>query len=150
MATKLKIDKDFTPYSTVGGDEIFRNGIFEFNITKMLEYIQENPKNIILEEVNINDFPKGLSSINESHMDLVEISKPVILAEISPEKYNIIDGHHRIEKARRLGITKILAYRFKAEQHLRFLTNKRAYLAYVEYWNSKLEEFIETLKFNQR
>ncbi|MCK5519880.1 MAG: ParB N-terminal domain-containing protein [Candidatus Marinimicrobia bacterium] len=116
----------------------------------MLEYIQENPKNIILEEVNINDFPKGLSSINESHMDLVEISKPVILAEISPEKYNIIDGHHRIEKARRLGITKILAYRFKAEQHLRFLTNKRAYLAYVEYWNSKLEEFIETLKFNQR
>ncbi len=36
-----------------------------------------------------NDF----SPINESHVDSVEISKPVILAEIFPGQYNLIDGN---------------------------------------------------------
>ena len=86
----------------------------------------------------MSDFCKGFSSINESHMDSVVISRPVILAEISPGQYNLIDGNHRMEKARRLGVMSILAYRVHVEQHIRFLTSKRAYLTYIEYWNSKL------------
>ena len=73
-------------------------------------------------------------------MDSVEISKPVILAEIAPERYNLIDGNHRMEKARRMGIKSIPAYKLNVEQHIRFLTSKKAYLAYIEYWNSKLKE----------
>lgn len=139
MAKLLKVDNDFTPCPVAAGDEIFPNGIFEFNITKMLEYIQENPDSITLQEVAVSDFFEGFSSINESHMDSVEISRPVILVEISPGRYNLIDGNHRMEKARRMGIKNILAYRLNVEQHIRFLTSKEAYVAYVEYWNSKLK-----------
>jgi hypothetical protein len=62
---------------------------------------------------------------------------PVILAEISPGHYNLIDGNHRMEKARRIGVGSILAYKLDVNQHLKFLTEKKAYLSYIEYWNGK-------------
>ncbi len=139
MAKILKVYSDFTPCLVATGDEVFLNGIFEFNITRMLEYIKKNPEVFTLEEVVVSDFYRGFSSINEPHMDSVEISHPVILAEISPGQYNLIDGNHRMEKARRMGIKNVLAYRLNVEQHVRFLTSKKAYLAYIEYWNSKLK-----------
>jgi len=37
----LKTDKKFIPCPVADGDELFLNGIFEFNITKMLEYIEK-------------------------------------------------------------------------------------------------------------
>jgi len=52
-------------------------------------------------------------------MDLVGISRPVILAEISPGCYNLIDGNHRMEKARKAGIKSIQAYRLNVKQHIR-------------------------------
>ena len=137
----MKVDKDFTPFPADIGDELYPNGIFEFNITKILEYIHKDPDSITLEEVAVSDFFRGFSSINESHMDSVELSMPVILAEISPEQYNLIDGHHRMEKARRTGgVKSILAYKLNVEQHMKFLTNKKSYLIYIEYWNSKLKK----------
>ena len=138
MARMLRVDNDFIPCPVAIGDELFPNGIFVFNVTRLIEYIQDNPDSIVLEEVAVGDFFKGYSSINESHLDSVEISKPVILAEISPEHFNVIDGNHRLEKARRMGINSILAYKLNVEQHMRFLTSKKAYVAYIEYWNSKL------------
>ena len=111
-----------------------------FTWTKeMLEYIKKNPHGIAIEEVTVSDFFEGFSSINESYMDSVEISQPVILAEISPARYNLIDGNHRMEKARRMGLKSMLAYRLNVEQHMKFLTSKKAYVAYIEYWNSKLK-----------
>jgi hypothetical protein len=139
MARVLKVDKDFTPCPAADGDEFYPNGIFVFNITKMIEYIQENPESVTLEEIAVSDFSISPSTINESHLDSVEISRPVVLAEIAPGYHNLIDGHHRVEKARRMGIKNIQAYRLNAEQHMRFLTTKKAYSTYVEYWNSKLE-----------
>lgn len=140
MGKILKKDNDFIPCPVAAGDELFPNGIFEFNITKMIDYIQENPDSITIEEAAVCDYFKGFSSINESHVDSVEISKPVILAEISPGRYNLIDGNHRMEKARRMGINCIQAYKLNVEQHIRFLTSKRAYISYIEYWNAKLKE----------
>jgi hypothetical protein len=135
----LKIDGDFTPCPVGAGDELFPNGIFEFNITKIIEYIQNNPESVALEEVAVSDFPKAFSSINESHLESVEVSKPVILAEICPGKYNLIDGHHRMEKARTMGNKRIQAYKLNVDQHIRFLISEKGYVAYVEYWNSKLK-----------
>ncbi len=140
MLKRLKVDDNFVPCPATAGDELFPNGIFRFNITKMLEYIQKNSNSITLEEVAVGDFPKDFSSVNEAHMDSVEISRPVILAEISPGRYNLIDGNHRMEKARRLGIERIPAYKLQVEQHMQFLTDKKAYVAYVEYWNNKLKQ----------
>ena len=73
-------------------------------------------------------------------MDSVELTARVILAEIAPGRLNLIDGHHGMEKARRMGVKRILAYKLNVEQHMQFLTDKKAYVAYVEYWNSKLKK----------
>jgi len=140
MVKILKPDNDFTPCPVLTGDELFLNGIFEFNITKILEYIQKNPDSIPLQEVAISDFFKGFSSIDESHVDSVDISLPVLLAEISPTLYNLIDGNHRMEKARRLGVNSMPAYKLNVKQHIKFLTNKKAYVAYIEYWNGKVRQ----------
>jgi hypothetical protein len=137
--SKLKIDNAYTPCPVADGDELFPNGIFEFNITKMIEYIQNNP-DIVTEEVDVDNFFKGFSSINESHVNSVDISNPVILAEIAPGRYNLIDGNHRMEKARRMQIAKLLAYKLNVDQHIKFLTSKESYEIYIEYWNSKIKE----------
>jgi hypothetical protein len=81
-----------------------------------------------------------MSRLNESHVDSVDISSPIILAEISPGRYNVIDGHHRLEKAYRIGFDNIYAYMLKAKQHLPFLTSQRAYKAFIEHWNSKVKD----------
>lgn len=140
MAKKLRVDDNFTPCTVDPEDEIYANGIFEFNITKLSEYIKESRDRVVLEEIPVSDFFAGSSSINESHLDSVDISQPVIVAEISPGRYNVIDGNHRMEKARRMGIKNMPAYKLKPEQHTKFLTTKRAYSKYVEYWNGKLKE----------
>jgi hypothetical protein len=137
LTSIFKCDNDFIPCHVAIGDELFPNAIFEFNITKIIEHIQKHPDAINLAEVSVNDFCKEFSSINESHVDTVDISDPVILAEVSPGHYNLIDGNHRMEKARRMGLNSIRAYKLSAKQHMKFLTSKMAYIAYIEYWNSK-------------
>lgn len=139
MEKPLQIDDDFTPCPVAAGDELYPNGIFVFNISKIIEYIQRNPDSVALEEVAVSDFPQSFSSINESHVGSVEVSKPVVLAEISPGRYNLIDGHHRMEEARRMGINSVRAYKLNVQQHMRFLISKDGYRAYVGYWNSKLK-----------
>ena len=133
------MDGDFTPCPVSAGDELFPNGIFVFNITRIIQYIQSNPESIALEEVAVSDFPRAFASINESHVESVEVSKPVILAEICSGRYNLIDGHHRMEKARRMGNKSIQAYKLNVHQHIKFLISEKGYVAYVEYWNSKLK-----------
>jgi len=136
----LKYDENFIPVSEDDGDELFPNGIFIFNITKMLAYIISNPENYIAESIDVKDFPLEFSSINEAHVDSVNISEPVIIAEIAPGRYNVIDGNHRMEKTRREGVKTILAYKLNVHHHIKFLTSKIAYEKYIEYWNEKLED----------
>jgi hypothetical protein len=137
---KLKINKKFIPCQVDNDDELFPNGIFEFNISKILEFIKANPDRVKLLDIKVADL-YAHSSINESHIDSVDITIPVILAEISPDNYNLIDGHHRVEKARRLNIQALKAYRLNVNQHINFLTSLKAYLSYVEYWNSKIGRY---------
>jgi hypothetical protein len=137
---KLQVDKHFTPFPVHDDDELFPNGIFEFNITRLLEDIQNNPDRYTVEEIAAKDSPPSFSSINENHLASVDVSIPVILAEIAPGRYNLIDGHHRLEKVRRKGLTSLPAYRLNVEQHIKFLTSKKDYEIYVGYWNDKISE----------
>lgn len=139
-AKKLKVNKNFVPCPVETEDELFPNGIFVFNITKMNEYIQTHSEDIPCEEIAVSDFSNS-STVNESHIDSVEVSRPVILAEIAPGRYNVIDGNHRMEKARRMGIKNVTAYKLSAKQHMQFLTSEKAYIAYIEYWNDKVKQF---------
>lgn len=136
----LRVDEDFTPCPVDDGDELFPNGIFVFNVTRMLEWIDRNQGEVLTEDVAVGESFGDFSSITESHMDSVELGQPVVLAEISPGRYNLIDGHHRMEKARRSGTRRIPAHKLDPKQHVRFLTSRKAYRSYVEYWNSKLED----------
>ncbi len=138
-AKKLKSNNSFEPFPAKEGDECYPNGIFEFNISKILEDIEQNPTNFQLVEIIVDDLPKGFSTLNESHIDSVDVSLPVILAEISPGRYNLIDGHHRMEKARRLGINTVSGYKLNVEQHTKYLTRKDSYSAYINYWNDKIK-----------
>jgi len=131
-------DEQFIPCIVEDGDEIFQNGIFEFNITKMIDFIHSNIHDFSVEYVSVEDFPREFSSINDDHVENVQIDKPVIVAEIAPGRYNLIDGNHRLEKARSMGIKKMKAYKIEAAQHIKFITSITAYKSYVEYWNSKL------------
>ncbi len=57
----------------------------------------------------------------------------VVLAEIAPGCYNLIDGHHRVAKARREGMRSVPAHRVRCPEHVAFLTSVRPYETYVEY-----------------
>ena len=137
-AEKLKIDSTFVPCPAEDGDEIYANGIFLFNITKIFEHIEQNPEQYPLEEIPIENLGLFSSGLNDDHMAQADVKKPIILAEIAPGRYVVIDGNHRLERSRRMLMKSVPAYRLHVHQHIPFLIEKRAYHAYVEYWNGKI------------
>ena len=136
----LSVDKNYMPASENEDDELFPNGIFVFNITKMVEYVRKHRDEMPLESIEVKEYTRGLSVLTESHIDKTDITAPLILAEISPSRYNVIDGNHRLEKAYRMGVDHMTADKLKPEQHMPFLTSLKAYHIYIEYWNSKVKD----------
>jgi hypothetical protein len=53
MPRQLTTDPHFTPCPAHEGDELFPNGIFEFNITAMLAFLQEHPDAVPLVDVSV-------------------------------------------------------------------------------------------------
>ncbi len=145
MPMRLALDPHFRPCEAQAGEEIYLNGIFEFNISRLLTYIGTSGKfhadPVLLAEMHYGGTSPGL---NELTIAAADLSRPVILAEISPGRYNLIDGNHRVARARREGLPSILAYRVDCPEHVAFLTSVLAYGKYVEYWNSKVDDILET------
>lgn len=150
MRRTLKVDPDFQPCPAQDGDELFPNGIFVFNISRMLEYLQSSSSGIEPKEIDVEDLPPTFLEVDESTVATADLTRPLVLAEIAPGQYNLIDGHHRAEKARRGGVKTLKTYRLSAEQHIAFLTSDRAYRAYVEYWNDKLKDLQRSAKLQRR
>ena len=140
MNRKLKIDKSFKPSEAIEADEIYPNGIFVFNISRLIEFIDSNPDLFIREKKQVKEIYKYSSNLNEPHLEKVDITKPAIFGEIAPGRYNLIDGHHRVEKARRLGVKEISFYKVDIEYLRRFFTSDEAYKAHIAYWNDKQKE----------
>ena len=140
---RFKLSENFQPLAVEEDDELFPNGIFEFNITKLLAFIGSNPDKFAPEKVDVKSLSwNSADSLDESTVRAANISNPIILAEISPGRFNVIDGHHRLERANRDGVEKMPAIRIYADQHVAFLTSEKAYKIYVGYWNSKVEDAI--------
>jgi hypothetical protein len=137
---KLRPKYSFIPCGFEDDDELYNNGIFVFNISKMIKCLNQDPEGYNLTTILVDHSLNTFSCINESHVDSVDINKPVILAEISPGQYTLIDGHHRVHKAQRAGVKNLNAYKLDHTQHIRFLTELRGYTAYIEYWNSKIKQ----------
>lgn len=145
MPMRLALDPHFRPCEAQAGEEIYPNGIFEFNISRLLTYIGTSGKfhtePPLLAEIHYGGTSPGL---NELTIAAADLSRPVILAEISPYRYSLIDGNHRVARARREGLPSILAYRIDCPEHVAFLTSVLAYEKYVEYWNSKVDDILGT------
>ena len=140
MPRKLQRDRRFEPCPTEPGDELFPNGIFEFNITRLLGFIAAQPERFPTETVDLAAIPKYGSDVElaGAAVQAADVSRPILLAEMAPGLFNLIDGHHRVAKARRQLARTIAARRVRCPDHVPFLTSTRAYERYVEYWNSKL------------
>jgi len=138
----LRLDRGFQPCSAEPGEELYPNGIFEFNITRLLAFIHAHTERFPTEFVELIDIPDcgGSGGLDEAAIDTADLSRPILLAEIAPERYNVIDGNHRVAKARREGLRRIPVHRLRCPEHVAFLTSTRAYETYVEYWNSKLAQ----------
>lgn len=150
----LTIPDDFIPLLPIEFEEVYPNGIFAFNVEKLLPYVEEHKSELVLESVSVSYWRRD-SGLSDGYVELADLSKPLILAEISPDRlaidpsidssawgsrgYNLIDGHHRIEKAFRNGIEYLPAYLLPMEHHIRFMF--RGYQQYADYWNRKLMEY---------
>ena len=137
---KLKLDKKFQTMDVDAGDELFPNGIFEFNITKLIAYVRANQDQFPIELVALDTLWESPNELGTSPFMPLDLTVPIIVAEISPGRLNVIDGNHRVEEARRKGIKELSAYRVNPNQHRRFLTSVNAYTKFTEYWNSKVAE----------
>ncbi len=138
---KFRAKKNFNPLPSDDGDEFFLNGFFEFNITKLLNFIRSNPLDFPIIEIDVASLDKlDSSNLSEDTIKKANLSDPIVLGEISPGRFNVIDGNHRLERARRQGEEKILAYRVCAAKHVVFLNSKEAYLSYIKYWNGKVND----------
>lgn len=143
-----------TPCFPETGDEIFCNGVFYFNITALLGWLKQNPQPVVCMPTDMwaSPFPK-----EDSYVEAADLTRPIIVAEIAPDYrdfvpdipehhwtsrgYVCIDGQHRIERARQLGIKTLPAVVIRMEQHIPFLYE--GYDRYVKYWNGKLKDRTE-------
>jgi hypothetical protein len=138
----LKLSRAFVPCPIETGDEMFRNGIFEFNITRLIAFIETHVERFPIEDLAVASVPDYGSDarLDQKTIGAADLSRPVLLAEIAPSRFNLIDGNHRMARARRDGALGLPAYRIRCPDHVAFLTSTMAYQAYVEYWNGKIKE----------
>jgi hypothetical protein len=140
----LKLKKNYIPKKQINEElEIYKNGIFNFFISKILEDIENGIFKPKKERINIEKWRKTHftnDSLNENHLKTVNTRKPIIQAEISIEKFEIIDGNHRFEKAFRDGRKTITSYKIYSEELVSYFYDKQGYECFVKYWNSKLDE----------
>lgn len=147
---KLKLDMNFQPCTPRVGEELFPNGVFEFNISQLLAFIQAYADRFPVEQIELAAIPDyGGARLADATVGTADLSRPILLAEIAPGHYNVIDGQHRVARARREGVRAIPARRVRCPYHVRFLTSAAAYQKYVEYWNSKVDDGAPTTRHRQ-
>ena len=135
MNRKLKFNPRFRPLAVV--DESYPNGIFVFNITALLAFLDGSPDDFPIVSVAVADIPHFGAPKDEQSIEDADLTRPILFAEIAPGRYNLIDGHHRVAKARRKQMLELPARRVACPTHVEFLTSVDAYRAYVNYWNDK-------------
>ena len=141
---KLKLNKKFEPASTTA-EEVY-GGFLQFNISAIIDDIASKKLTVEKKRIYIKSWFKEHSIehgvINKEHLLSVNLTTPIIQAEIRIEKYEIIDGNHRMQKAFEDGRTYINSYKISGEQLANYLISKEQYESYVRYWNEKLNDYM--------
>ena len=140
---ELKENPTFVPNVPVVGDETLGGYPFGWNITRASAWVQENLEGVELSLVQVEPPGPGLGSANldEAFIPQADLSKPLIVVRMRPEFFRLIDGNHRVAKARRLGVAELPAYYLTPEQHRQFFTFEDMDKRYVDYWNDKWKMF---------
>lgn len=147
----LSATRALNPVAPNDGDEIYCGGVVQINVTALLDWVNNQTLPIVQMPVGIWGAHEGKL---EEYVQAADLSRPIIIAEIAPDYrdfvpdipendwpsrgYVCIDGHHRLEKARRMGIQALPAIILRMEQHVPF--SYIGYDRYVEYWNRKLQD----------
>jgi hypothetical protein len=80
----------------------------------MTAFIKSNPSQFPAEEIKIKEYAIwDKKCLDEETVAKADVSNPIILAEISPGRFNVIDGNHRLERARRMGVVPRLVETFQ-------------------------------------
>ena len=98
---KIKFTKNYKPAVSNPDDEIYPNGIFKFNISKILMDIKTGKIEVKSGSLNPKEWYKShiQGVINKEHIPNVNTAKPILLGEIRPDYWTVIDGNHRLYKA---------------------------------------------------
>ncbi|RAZ69645.1 ParB N-terminal domain-containing protein [Planococcus maitriensis] len=139
---KLKENPNFIPCVPVVDDETFGGFPFTWNITRAESWIEENLDQVERSFVQVALPSPGADSdfLDEAWIPEADLTKPILAVRMRPEFFKLIDGNHRVAKARRMGVTELPAYYLTEQQHRQFFTREQADGLYVKYWNEKLEQ----------
>lgn len=141
VPVRLKLAASFEPCPIEGGDEVFSNGIFNFNISRLTLFIEAHTDRFPVEAAEVASTTHyDDSRLDQATVAAANLSRPVLFVEIAPGRFNLIDGNHRMARARREGLSTVPAYRISCPHHVPFLTSMTAYQKYVDYWNGKIQE----------
>jgi len=80
----MKVMKGFKPLPIEDGEELYPNGFFLFNISKLIQYIANNQDIFQAELVEVNSLRLFSSSnLNDATIKSADLSAPIIMAEIT-------------------------------------------------------------------
>src|SRR5690606_602175 len=89
-AGKLKVEESFQPCPAEPGDELFPNGIFEFNITQRLAFVEANVAHFPIKRGEVEDIPDyGGENLDGATICAADVSLPILLVEISSGLFNL-------------------------------------------------------------
>lgn len=141
--------------------EWFPNGIFNYNVSRLMKDLaaddtEKDSKTPWLNaavqvKISVADAIKhchDLGPLEEEHVQAADLERPLIFVELAPDSFNLIDGHHRLAKARLEGITELPAWMVGAHEAVSYLGSEREYNRFVEYWNSKIENLGDALTYS--
>lgn len=140
---KMKENPDFIPCIPVPEDEMLGGFPFNWHITRATEWIEENPELVELSVVQVGE-PGPMAdspNLDEDFLPQADLTRPLIMVRMRPEFFRLIDGNHRVAKARRSDVNELPAYYLTQEQHRQFFTDADMDKRYVDYWNGKLKDF---------
>ena len=143
--------------------EWFQNGIFNYNVSRLIRDLATRDLaegdlaardladgakasgiyTAVRTRVSVNEAIRHIYSwphLEEEHVQAADLERPLIFVEISPDNFNLIDGHHRLKKASREGIEELPAWMVDAHASVSYLGSEYEYSQYVEYWNKKIED----------
>jgi hypothetical protein len=74
----------------------------------------------MLDRVDLPSKGADFKELDEVFIPKADLSRPVIMLRMQPESFRLMDGNHRIAKARRQGVKELPAYYLTEAQHRQF------------------------------